>query len=162
YRSGSIALLPIGKDGSLGEATAFDQHRGSSVSPRQDRPHAHGVAFSPDNRFALVAEHGADQVWAYRFDAAKGLLKPHDPPFGNAPRGFAPHHRVFHPREHYVYVLGELGSAISVLTFESGSMREVQSVSTLPAGFKGENTAAEIQTDRDGRFVYASNRGHDS
>jgi 6-phosphogluconolactonase len=164
YRSGSVALLPIRKDGKLDEASAFDQHHGSSVKPRQEGPHAHGVAFSPDNRFAVVAEHGIDQVMSYRFDAGKGSLKPNDPPFWKAAPGHAPRHLVFHPLGQYLYVLNELGSAVTVLSYEGGdgTMAELQMVSTLPPGFADTNTTAEIQVDRTGRFLYASNRGHDS
>jgi 6-phosphogluconolactonase len=153
YRGGGVALLPILKDGKLGEATAFDQHR-----------QARGVAFSPDNRFALMAEHGIDHVVIYKFAAAKGTLTPADPPFWKASPGLAPRHMVFHPRGEYLYVLDELASAVTVLSYEAvvGAMQEIQSMSTLPPGFAGQNTTPEIHVDRAGRFLYASNRGHDS
>ena len=164
YRSGSVALLPIQKDGKLGDATAFDQHHGSSVKPRQAGPHAHGVAFSPDNRFALVAEHGTDQLMIYRFDPAKGSLIANDPPFWKVSPGMAPRHLAFHPGRDFLYVLNELGSSITALGYDAGKagMGELQTLSTLTPGFTGQNTTAEIQVDRAGRFLYASNRGHDS
>ena len=165
YQSGSLALLPIQPDGRLREATAFDQHHGSGPNKqRQAGPHAHGGVFSPDNRFALVAEHGIDEVMVYRFDPAKGSLTPNEPPFLKANPGAAPRHLAFHPNGRVVYSLNELESSVTVMAYqaEDGTLRRLQDVTTLPADFKGENTTAEIQVDRSGKFLYASNRGHDS
>ena len=165
YRSGSVALLPIQPDGRLGEATAFDQHHGSGPNKeRQAGPHAHGGVFSPDNRFVLVAEHGIDEVMVYRFDPVKGSLTPNEPPFLKATPGAAPRHLAFHPNGRIVYELNELGSTVTVLTYEAagGTMSRVQEITTVPAGFSGTNATAQLQVDRTGKFLYVSNRGHDS
>jgi 6-phosphogluconolactonase len=165
YRSGSVALLPILPNGRLGEATAFDQHEGSGPNKtRQAGPHAHGGAFSPDDRFALVAEHGIDKVMAYRFDSAKGSLAPNDPPFFTATPGAAPRHLAFYPNGKFLYALNELGSSVTVLQFAEpgGTMRRVQEITTVPSGFTGMNSTAQLQVDRAGKFLYASNRGSDT
>jgi 6-phosphogluconolactonase len=165
YRSGTVGLLPILPDGRLGEATAVDQHHGSGVDPkRQAGPHAHGGVFSPDNRFALVAEHGIDEVMVYRFDANKGSLIPNDPPFLKATPGAAPRHLAFHPNGKIVYALNEIGSTVTVLAYgaDKGTIRRIQEITTLPAGFSGSNSTAQLQVDQAGKFLYASNRGDDS
>jgi 6-phosphogluconolactonase len=164
YRSGSVALLPILPDGRLGEATGFDQHYGRGPKPRQDRPRAHGGAFSPDNRFALVAENGIDEVMIYHYDASTGALTPNDPPFFKAPAGYGPRHLLFHPNGRILYSLNEMESVITVLQYGAagGTMNQIQEVSTLPAGFKGTSAPAQFQIDRAGKFLYASNRGADS
>jgi 6-phosphogluconolactonase len=165
FGSGSVATLPIHSDGSLGEASAFIQHHGSSVDPvAQAGPHAHCVAFSPDNRFLVVADRGMDKVMIYRFNHSTGALEPNDPPFVATKPGEGPRHLAFHPNGKYLYVITELKS--SLITFEydaaHGSLKEVQSISALPAGFAGRSSSAEIQVDRAGKFVYGSNRGDDS
>ncbi len=165
YRSGSVALLPIQPDGRLGEATAVDQHHGSGPNKqRQAGPHAHGGAFSPDDRFALVAEHGIDEVMIYRLDIEKGSLTPSDPPFYKATPGAAPRHLTFHPNGKTLYALNELGSSVTVFDYGAagGTVRRVQEITTLPAGFTGANGTAQLQVDRAGKFLYVSNRGNDS
>jgi 6-phosphogluconolactonase len=165
YRSGSVALLPIQADGRLGEATAVDQHHGSGPDKqRQAGPHAHGGAFSPDDRFALVAEHGIDEVMIYRLDADKGSLTPNDPPFYKATPGAAPRHLLFHPNGKTLYALNELGSSVTVFNWGAagGTVGRVQEITTLPAGFTGTNATAQLQVDRAGKFLYVSNRGNDS
>jgi 6-phosphogluconolactonase len=165
YGGGSVAVLPIAEDGRLAEATSSVQHRGSSVNPaRQKQPHAHSINLSPDNRFALVADLGLDQILIYHFDPAKGSLTPGDPPFGKVNPGAGPRHFAFHPGGAFAYVINELQSTITAFGYDSsrGTLRELQSVSTLPQGFQGENSTAEIQLHPSGRFLYGSNRGHDS
>jgi 6-phosphogluconolactonase len=165
YGSGSVAAFPIQQDGRLGEATGFVQHKGSSVNPeRQTGPHAHYISTSPDNRFVLTADLGLDQVLVYRFDAAKGTLSPNTPPFAKLQPGSGPRHLAFHSSGKYVFVNGELSATLTSFAFDSatGAMKEIQTVSTLPAGFTGTKSTAEVQVDRAGRFVYVSNRGHDS
>jgi 6-phosphogluconolactonase len=135
YRSGSVALLPIQPDGRLQEATGFDQHQGSGPNKqRQAGPHAHGGVFSPDNRFALVAEHGADEVMIYRLDPARGSLNPNDPPFVQATPGAAPRHLTFHPDGRIMYALNELGSSVTVFDYAAaeGALRRVQEITTVP------------------------------
>ena len=164
YGSGSVAVLPIAPDGRLREATAFDQHTGSGPKPQQTVPHAHGSVFSPDNKFVVVAEHGADKVFVYRYNAARGTLLPGPSPFFQAPPGSGPRHVAFHPNGRVVYSLNELSSTVTVLAYDpqNGSLKQVQEITTLPAGFSETNSTAHVQVDRAGKFLYTSNRGHNS
>ncbi len=164
YGSGSVAVLPIQPGGRLGEATAFIQHQGSSVHPRQAGPHAHCVAPSPDNRFVLAADLGLDQVLVYRFDAGRGALAPNDPPFARVAPGSGARHFAFHPNRRLVYVVNELSNTVTVFDYDTaaGKLTELQTVPTLPAAFTGRSTSAEVAVDAAGRFLYTSNRGHDS
>ena len=162
YGGGSVSVLPIDpKDGKLGERTAFVEHKGSSVNPkRQNKAYAHCVKLSPDNRFALVADLGMDQVLVYRFDEKAGTLQL----TGEAKLkpGAGPRHFAFHPKNRMVYVIGELDSTITAYAWDNGTLLERSTVGTLPADFKGESTTAEIVVHPSGKFVYGSNRGHDS
>ncbi len=165
YFGGSLAVFPILKDGRLGEASAFVQHHGSSVNPqRQEGPHAHSIYTSPDNRFAISADLGLDKVLVYRFDAVKGTLTPNDPPFAKVNPGAGPRHFAFHPSGKFGYVINEMGSTVTVFSYEpaSGTLHELQTISTLPPDFKGENYPAEVEVHRSGKFLYGSNRGYDS
>lgn len=165
YNSGSVAAFPIHEDGSLGEASAFFQHAGSSVNKqRQTGPHAHVVALSPNNRFVLVADLGLDQAFTYRIDPAKGGLTPNDPPFAKLAPGSGPRHVAFRPDEKFVYALSEMLSTVTTFRFDGshGSLKELQTLSTLPKGFSGTSTTAEIVVHPDAKFVYTSNRGDDS
>jgi 6-phosphogluconolactonase len=164
YTQGSVAVLPILKDGQLGEASSFVQHKGSSVNPqRQKGPHAHAVAMSPDNRFAIVADLGLDQLLVYSFDVAKGTLGA-QPQIAKANAGAGPRHLVFSSNAGFLYVINELHSTVAAYSYnaDTGALRELQTVSTLPRDFRGNNTAAEIEIDPSGRFLFASNRGDDS
>jgi 6-phosphogluconolactonase len=165
YGSGSVASLPVKSDGSLSEASAFVQHKGSSVNPqRQEGPHAHSVNLSADNRFMIATDLGLDQALVYRFDASKGLLTPNDPPSAKVNPGAGPRHFAFHPAGKYAYVINEIQSTVTAFRYERGKglFHELQTVSTLPADFKGKNSTAEIEVDRSGRFLYGSNRGRNS
>jgi len=165
YGSGSVASMPIHPDGRLGDAVSFFQHEGSSVDKtRQAGPHAHCAVISPDNRFVLVADLGIDQVFTYRLDADKSTLTPNDPPFIRLTPGWGPRHIEFHPNGKWVYLVSEMGSRLTTLGWNaaSGTLTEMKTVSTLPADFTGTSTGAEVQVDRAGKFVYTSNRGHDS
>jgi 6-phosphogluconolactonase len=165
YTSGSVSVFPVLAGGRLGKATAFVQHKGHSVNPeRQEGPHAHDIALSPDGRFALVADLGLDQLVVYRYDAARGSLTPDKPPFARVTAGSGPRHFVFDPSGRFVYLLSEVGSTVTVFAYTaaSGTLREIQSLSALPDGFSGHNDAAEIVMGRSGRFLYTSNRGDDS
>jgi 6-phosphogluconolactonase len=166
YGSGSAAALRIMEDGALTAPVSVMQHHGHSVDPkRQAGPHAHSATVSPDGRFVLIADLGLDRIMIYRLDAAQGTLTPNDPPAGVAPPGAGPRHCVFHPGGRFVYVVNEMGSSVTLFAWnaEKGAMRELQTVSTLPAGLAvANNTGAEIQAHPNGRFLYASNRGHDS
>jgi 6-phosphogluconolactonase len=165
YGSGSAALMPIKADGSLGEVTSFDQREGKGADPkRQSSPHAHSIFASPDNRFALSADLGLDRVYIYKLDPVADKLTANDPPFATTKPGGGPRHFDFHPNGKFVYVIQEMGSAITAFSWDKtrGAMAELQTVSTLPADFKGESTCADIHVHRSGKFLYGSNRGHDS
>ena len=165
YRSGSIACLPIGRDGRLGEATSAIQHEGSSVNPRrQQGPHAHSINQDAAGRFAFVADLGLDKILVYRLDATKGRLTPNDPPSTEVAPGSGPRHFAFHPGGRHAYVINELASTITALAYdaERGRLTPLQTVSTLPKGFDGTSTTAEVQVHPSGKYVYGSNRGHDT
>lgn len=166
YTSGSVAVFPILEDGSLGKATAFVQHSGNTGpnKARQEGPHAHWIETTADNRFAIAADLGLDEVLVYKFDASTGTLAPNDPPYVKIKAGSGPRHLAFSANEKFAYVVSELVSTVTVLKFDAkkGSFKEQQTVSTLPPGYSGRNDAAEIALHPNGRFLYASNRGNDS
>lgn len=165
YGGGSVAAFPVQDDGRLGEASAFFQHAGSSVNKdRQSGPHGHAVTVSPDNRFVLAADLGLDQVLTYRIDPRAGGLAPADPPFSSIAPGSGPRHLAFRPDGKFAYVLSEMGSQVVTMRYDAnrGTLTEIQTLSTLPDGFSGDNSGAEIAVHPNGRFLYASNRGHDS
>lgn len=165
YGTGSTAVLPIGEDGRLGEASGFQQHSGSSVDPkRQKGPHAHSVNFSPDNRFLMVADLGLDQVLVYRFDAATGTIDPNDPPYATVKPGGGPRHFTFHPNGRFAYAINEMGNTVTAFAYDAkrGALKELQTITTLPKDFTGTNHTAEVLAHPSGRFLYGSNRGHNS
>jgi len=165
YGSGSIAALPVEADGKLAEAGVFIQHEGSSVNPRrQAGPHAHFITADPANRFALTCDLGLDKVLVYRLGPGKASLVPNDPPSLSIKAGAGPRHLAFHPNGRFVYLINEMESTLTALTYDSkrGALEELQTVSTLPETFHGASSGAEVQLHPSGKFVYASNRGHDS
>ena len=165
YGSGSIAALPIRADGSLAEPGTVIQHHGSSVnSERQAGPHAHFITPDPANRFALACDLGLDQVLVYRLDAAKSQLAANDPPFAAVKPGSGPRHLAFHPSGRFVFVINEMGSTLTAFAYDAqrGALKEMQTISTLPAKFSGISFCAEVGVHPTGKFVYGSNRGHDS
>jgi 6-phosphogluconolactonase len=164
YGSGSVAAFPLKADGSIGGASAFIQHNGSSSGPRQKGPHAHAVNLAPDNRFVFVPDLGLDEVLSYRLDPDRATLTPNDPPFTVVRRGSGPRHFAFHPNGEVAYTLSEMGSLVTVFAYDrnAGTLQERQTISTLPKDFSGSNNSAELEVHPSGRFLYASNRGHDS
>jgi len=165
YAGGSVAVFPILKDGSLGEASAFVQHSGHGPNPlRQEGPHPHSIDLSPDNRFALVDDLGLDEILVYKFDSSKGTLTPNDPPFSKVDRGAGPRHLILRPDGRFAYVIGEMGRTVTVFSYDSaaGKLQTLQTVTTLPKDFTGRNDDAEIRVHPSGKFLYASNRGDDS
>jgi len=167
YESGSVAVLPLEVGGRLHPASALVQHTGSSVNKdRQEAPHAHCILPSPDNHFVLAADLGLDEVLVYRFDPLRGSLMANDPPFGKTPPGAGPRHLAFHPMLPYVYVINEMQCTISTFAYDAnrGSLRLKDTISTLPDGYKvtPDDSTAEIRVHPSGRFVYGSNRGHNS
>jgi 6-phosphogluconolactonase len=164
YGGGYVDVHALDAAG-IGVRTAHVQHTGHGPdATRQTQSHVHCVRMSPDNRFALVADLGLDRVFVYRFDATAGTLTPHDPPFAATAPASGPRHLAWHPSGRWVYLIEELSNAITTFAWDAtaGRLDARQAVDTLPADFSGDNTAAEILVREDGRFLYASNRGHDS
>jgi 6-phosphogluconolactonase len=165
YEGGSIAAWSLKPDGSLNERTAFIQHTGHGINPqRQSHAFAHSIIVDPSNNFVLAADLGLDKLFVYKFDAANGTLTPNDPAYVSVTPGAGPRHVIFHPNGRWVYLVTEMGSTVYLYNWDGqkGVLTESQSVSTLPADFHGVSTSAEIMVSRDGKFLYTSNRGHDS
>jgi len=165
FMSGSVCVLPIREDGSLGDATDVVQHRGSSVDPvRQSGPHAHAVTLDDTGRYAFVPDLGIDKLTVYAFDADRGKLEPNDEAWIEVTPGAGPRQLVMHPRGRYAYLINELDSTMMAFRYDRdrGNLREIQTLSTLPEDFKGASTCADVQISPSGRFLYGSNRGHDS
>jgi 6-phosphogluconolactonase len=164
YGSGSVAVFPVKTDGSLGAASAFLQHTGSGPGPRQKGPHAHAVVLSADNRLVFVPDLGLDEVLSYRLNPVEGTLAPNEPPYAKVTQGSGPRHFAFHPNGQFAYAISEMGSLLTVFSYDrdGGTLATLQTISTLPKDFSGRNNSAEVVVHPDGRFLYASNRGHDS
>lgn len=165
YSSGSVCVLPIGDDGHLGEATDVVQHHGTGISPdRQEGPHAHSANLDPSGVHVLVADLGLDRIMVYRLDRAGRRLVSHTPPWSPLHPGAGPRHLAFHTSRRYAYVINELDSTMAVFAYdaEGGRLEELQTISTLPEGFQGTSYCADVHVSPSGRFVYGSNRGHDS
>lgn len=165
YGGGSIASLPLRDDGSLGAATSFIQHSGSSVNAkRQSEAHAHSINLDAAGRFAYVPDLGMDKVMIYRFDSKTGALTANDPAYAAVAPGSGPRHFAFSPDGRHAYVINEMLSTITTFTYDDrqGVLTPGQTLSTLPEGFAGSSTTAHVEVHPSGRFVYGSNRGHDS
>jgi 6-phosphogluconolactonase len=165
YTGGSISAFPVLADGRLGEASAFIQHTGHGTNPkRQEGPHAHSIDLSADNRFAIVDDLGLDETLVYKFDSGNGSLTLNEPPFVKAAPGAGPRHFAFHPSGKFGFVLNEMRSTVSAFSYDAagGALHPLQTISSLPKEFSGQNDAAEIEVHPSGKFLYASNRGHDS
>jgi 6-phosphogluconolactonase len=165
HEHGSVAVFKVGEDGSLSDATHLEQHEGSGPGPTQQGPHAHFVTFDPTGQRVLICDKGIDKVMLYRLDPGAGTLSPNDPPFGSLHAGAAPRHLAFHPNGRFAYVNGEADMTVTAFTYDpaSGALTELHYLSTLPEGATGERlSTAQIQVHPSGRFVYVSNRGHDT
>jgi 6-phosphogluconolactonase len=165
YTGGNLAVFPILEGGRLGEASAFVQHTGHSANPkRQEGPHAHYINLSADNRFAVAADLGLDEILIYRFDPTKGTLTANDPKFVSVNAGAGPRHFAFSPNGKFAYVINEMQSTVTALSYDAdrGELHPLQTISALPKDFAGANDDAEIEVHPSGKFLYASNRGHDS
>jgi 6-phosphogluconolactonase len=163
YGTGSSAVFRLQPDGSLGERSGFVQHSGSGADPRrQGGPHAHSVNLSKTQRYAIVADLGTDEYIVYRFDPSRGSIERHGATKVKAGQG--PRHFAFAPDFKFGYGLNEMGSSVSAFDWNesAGSLTEIQNITTLPDGFSGTNNCAEVQVHPSGRYLYASNRGHDS
>ncbi len=165
YGSGSIAALPIRPDGSLAPASAFIQHQGSGPDPsRQEGPHAHSILPDPTNQYVMACDLGLDKVMIYRVDLDKGTLSPAAQPWAETTPASGPRHLDFHPNGRYLYVATEMGSTVMVFAYNGtrGTLHALQTLSTLPTDWQGDNTGADIHVHPSGKFLYSSNRGHDS
>lgn len=165
YGSGSVAAFKVGPDGKLVGPGFQVQHHGSSINAqRQEGPHAHFITTDPASRFVLACDLGLDQVLVYRLDPRKDALKPNDPPAAPVPPGAGPRHLAFHPDDRWVYVINELNSTVSTFEYapRDGTLTPLSNISTLPPGFQGQNSCAEIAMHPSGKFLYGSNRGDDS
>ena len=164
YSGGNVSVLRINDDGHLGDITSLRNHEGTGHNPkRQQGPHPHSINLDAANRFAFAADLGIDRVVIYRFDAALGKLSEKASAAAVRP-GAGPRHFAFHPNGKYAYVINELNSTVTAFRYDSkaGELTEIQTISTLPAGFEGENYTAEVLVEPSGRFLYGSNRGHNS
>jgi len=166
YSSGTSAVFPVLADGRLGEHTAFAKDQGATGpnKERQEAPHAHWIETSPDNRFALVADLGLDEVLVFKFDATSGTLTPNEPAFARLKAGSGPRHAVFYPNGKFVFAVSELSSTATSFAYDAkkGTLKETGTASTLPPGFSGRNDVAEAAVHPNGKFLYVSNRGNDS
>jgi 6-phosphogluconolactonase len=165
YAGGSVAVLPVSADGKIGPATCSIQHTGKGADPkRQAGPHAHCVTLDPSNKIAFVCDLGLDKVIAYRFDAEHGTLTADNALTISTKPGAGPRHMVFRPDGKYAYVVNEINSTVSAYAYDvaSGKLTELQTESTLPPYFDGQNTAAEIAVHPSGKWLYVSNRGNET
>jgi 6-phosphogluconolactonase len=164
YGGGTCASLPIGENGELGKPASVIQHQGSSVnSQRQEAPHAHSINLDAANRFAVCADLGLDKVFVYKFDAARGTLTPSEPPAYDGDPGGGPRHFAFHPNGRFAYLNNELTSSVTALEYnaERGVLTKLHTLSTLPEPTRG-NSTAETVVHPSGKFLFVSNRGHNS
>jgi 6-phosphogluconolactonase len=166
YNDGTVMSYPIGADGRLGPAASTVQHEGSSVNPqRQMRPHPHGIYPGPAQTRTYVPDLGLDKVLIYQLDAASGRLSPNTPPYATTEAGGGPRHMAFHPNGRHAYVNLEITSRVAAYRLDAatGALDGFQVVSSLPVGVRSKgNSTAEILVHPSGRFLYVSNRGHDS
>jgi 6-phosphogluconolactonase len=164
YSSGNVAVLPILRDGSLGTAIDVQQHEGSGPREQQKGPHAHCIRLDRANRFAFAADLGNDKVMIYRYAASTGKLEAAKQSSAFLHAGAGPRHLAFHPTGKFLYVINELDSSLTTFKYNAaqGTLTAFESVSTLPRDFSGESFCADIHVSKSGRFLYGSNRGHNS
>lgn len=165
HEDGTVGVFPVGEDGRLGPASDVVRHQGSGPGPTQTGPHAHFVTLDPTGRLVLVVDKGIDRVMIYRLDPVAGRLLPHDPPAAVLHAGAAPRHLAFHPNGRYAYVNGEADMTLTAFAYDAarGAFAAIHSVSTLPEGAAGRRmSTAQVLVEPTGRFVYVSNRGHDT
>lgn len=166
YSGGQVSTFPLSPDGRIGPRRSFVTHQGplGPRADRQDKPHPHSVTISPDNRFAWVADLGLDRVYGYVLNAAAATITPAAGPYLSLTPGTGPRHTKFSTDGRFFYVIGELANTVTVCAYDAaaGVLQAIQNLPTLPAHFVGQSTAAEIRIHPNGRFLYGSNRGHDS
>ncbi len=165
YGGGSVTSVPIKDDGSLAEPGSFIQHTGSSVNKgRQEGPHGHCIITDPSNRFALACDLGLDKVLIYKLDTSTATLTPNDPSFGSTAPGAGPRHIAFHPNGKFAFVISELDCTMTTFAWDGkrGALTAIDAVSTVPGERQKSYSTAEVQVHPNGKFVYGSNRGHNS
>jgi 6-phosphogluconolactonase len=167
YGGGSVEVIPIDEQGKLAEPSSFMQHKGTSEDPaHKQTPHGHSINVDAANRFAVVCDLGLDKVFVYRFDPAKGALTANEPPAYECKPGSGPRHFAFHPDGKHAYAINELACTITAFDYDAdkGVLKEIQAISTLPEGVKKEKSysTAEVQVHPSGKFLYGSNRGHNT
>lgn len=163
YSDGTVSVYPVGKDGALGPASGFFQHAGTGPDERRQKgPHAHSVNFDPTGQYLVVADLGIDKLMIYKREG--NTVAPNDPAFATVPPGGGPRHFAFHPSKPYAYAVNEMGNTVTAFRWlvSTGTLVPIHTVPTLPEDFDGDNTTADIEVHPSGKFVYASNRGHDS
>ena len=162
YTGGNIALLPIRGDGTLGPVADLKQHEGKGIKQQQNGPHAHCIILDPSERHALAADLGIDKVMIYRFDPAARKLLSSKQPSASLKAGAGPRHLTLHPNGRFLYVINELDSTLTTFSYNAGALITVDTVSTLPAGFSDVSYCADVHVSPSGKFLYGSNRGHNS
>lgn len=159
YTSGSLAVLPINKDGSLGEAVSFAKHEGSSINKqRQEAPHVHATVLSADNKFLFVPDLGIDKIMMYSFDERTGRISPAKDSAAKLQAGSGPRHFGFHPNKKWAYVVQEMSGTVTAFNYNKGSLNAVQTIRTVPGNYSKSFTGADIHVSNDGKFLYSSNR----
>jgi 6-phosphogluconolactonase len=165
YSGGSVTVLPITSDGKLGTASDFIQHKGKVFDlQRQGAPHAHSVNLDKANRFAVVADLGLDRVFVYKFDPVRGKLTHNSPPATKLKDRSGPRHFAFHPDGKHAYVINEIDCTITAFDYDPdhGTLTAIQTIPTMPIAVEPEHSTAEVVVHPTGKFLYGSNRGHDS
>ena len=164
YTGGSLTALPLRSDGTLGMATEVKQHEGSSIKEQQKGPHAHCIILDTAERYALAADLGIDKVMIYRFDPMTAKLTPGKQPSAELQQGAGPRHLTLHPNGKYLYVINELDSTMTAFQYNgtNGTLTHIETVSTLPSDFSGVSYCADVHVSPSGKFLYGSNRGHNS
>ncbi len=164
YTGGNITALPVRLDGTVGMATEVKQHEGSSIKEQQKGPHAHCIILDRSERYALAADLGIDKVMIYRFDRTTGKLSPGNQASAELQQGAGPRHLKLHPTGKYLYVINELDSTMTAFKYSgvNGTLTQIETISTLPADFSGVSYCADVHVSPSGKFLYGSNRGHNS
>ena len=162
YTGGNVTVLPIRSDGTLGMVMDVEQHEGAGVKEQQKGPHAHCIILDGSERHALAADLGIDKVMIYRFDRVTGKLTPAKQPFAELQAGAGPRHLTLHPNGKYLYVINELDSTMTAFRYNNGTLTHIDTVSTLPSDFSGVSYCADVHVSPSGKFLYGSNRGHNS
>ncbi len=163
YGAGNLSVFPVEADGSLGKATQTIQHEGKSTNPgNQESPHVHSINIAPNNMDVFVADLGIDKIMTYFLDIKTGKLSSGNPPFTKIKSSSGPRHFAFHPNGKFAYCIQEISGEVVAFDYKNGALNAIQTISTKPADLKGDLNCADIQISPDGKFLYGSNRVHDS